>query len=133
MDPVDPHIVVIDIGQRPLGERLGVVLPLRGQPGNSRHRQPGRTKEQNRLFARGLIEALIVDGGCRVASGEFELDVPHAMVGAPGAVAAYFSAGPGGIGTARRRPRDLVCAWEARRPPIKAEFDFPGATDNRLC
>jgi hypothetical protein len=33
VDPVDPHLHVVDLGQRPGGERAGVVLPLPGQPG----------------------------------------------------------------------------------------------------
>ena len=33
MDPVDPHLHVVDLGQRPGGERAGVVLPLLDQPG----------------------------------------------------------------------------------------------------
>ena len=39
VDPVDPHVHVVGVRQRALGERLGLVLPLRGQPGDRRRRQ----------------------------------------------------------------------------------------------
>jgi hypothetical protein len=46
VDPVDPAVDVVGVGQRPLAERLGVVLPLAGEPGDRRRRQArGRAEE----------------------------------------------------------------------------------------
>jgi hypothetical protein len=41
VDPVGPQADVIDAGQVPGGERALLALPLLGQPGDHRRRQPG--------------------------------------------------------------------------------------------
>ena len=46
MDPVDPHVDVVGLGQRPLAERLGLVLPLLGEPGDRLGRQAGGGAEE---------------------------------------------------------------------------------------
>ncbi len=46
MDPVDPQVDVVHLGQAPVGEQSGLVLPLRGQPGDRRRGQPGPGAEE---------------------------------------------------------------------------------------
>ena len=41
VDPVDPHVHVVDVTQAAVAERGGFVLPLGGQPGDRRRRQAG--------------------------------------------------------------------------------------------
>jgi hypothetical protein len=51
VDPVDPQVHVVGLGQRPLPERCCVVLPLRGEPGDRRRGQAcGRAEK---LLQRG--------------------------------------------------------------------------------
>ena len=50
VDAVDPQVDVVGARQIPLPEGLGLVLPLRGQPGDRRRRQP-------RTRARGTAPA----------------------------------------------------------------------------
>ena len=54
VDPVDPQIHVVDLGQIPLGERAGLVLPLHSQPGDRRRGQP-RAGAEERLERRGEV------------------------------------------------------------------------------
>jgi hypothetical protein len=65
VDPVDPHLHVVDLGQRPGGERAGVVLPLLGQPGDRGRRQPWLVSRNcSNAGARSLVDKL-----CRYSSG----------------------------------------------------------------
>jgi hypothetical protein len=56
MDPVDPHIHVIGVLQRALGKRLGVLLPLRGQPSDRRRGQT-RCRPEELLEGRAEVAA----------------------------------------------------------------------------
>ena len=51
MDPVDPHVDVVGLGQGPLAERLGLVLPLADQPGDRGWGQAGPAAQE--LLQRG--------------------------------------------------------------------------------
>ena len=56
VDPVDPQVHVVGARQDALGERLGLVLPLRGQPGDRRRRQ-ARARAQELLQRRAEVAA----------------------------------------------------------------------------
>ena len=46
MDPVGEHVDVVDVLERPVGELVPFLLPLGGEPGDHRCRQPGRRAEE---------------------------------------------------------------------------------------
>ena len=52
VDPVDPHIHVVDVAQAALAERVRFVLPLGGQPGDHGRRQ-GQLQTRRTAPARG--------------------------------------------------------------------------------
>jgi hypothetical protein len=65
VDPVDPHVHVVGLGQRPLVERGRLVLPVLGQPGDRGRRQARTGAEE--LGQRRPKSPL--DRPCRYSSG----------------------------------------------------------------
>lgn len=49
--PIGPHVDIVGLGQVAVGESPLLILPLRGQPGHDRGRQPGGRAEE--LLQRG--------------------------------------------------------------------------------
>jgi hypothetical protein len=56
MDPIDPHVHIVGVGQRALGECRGIILPLRGQP-RDRGRRQARGRSQELLQCRTKVAA----------------------------------------------------------------------------
>ena len=65
VDAVGPQVDVVHTGQIPVGERAGLVLPLRGQPGDRRRGQPGAGAEELLQRRHEVRE----DRPCRYSSG----------------------------------------------------------------
>ena len=66
MDPVDPQVDVVGLGQRPLGEGLRVVLPLCGQPGD---RCRGQTRRRAQELGPTPGTKSPLDRPCRYSNG----------------------------------------------------------------